>query len=64
MKLQVTFKTPDAAEDAIIDEAQGCYDTLTYLKEFVSKWVRYGEYITVEFNTTKGTAEVLPVERL
>jgi len=32
-------------------------------KEFAGKWVRYGEYVTIEFDTEAGTATVLPAGR-
>jgi len=32
-------------------------------KEFAAKWVRYGELVTIEFDTDAGTATVLPAGR-
>lgn len=32
------------------------------LKEFVAKWVRYGEYVNIKFDTEKGTATVETVK--
>lgn len=29
-------------------------------KAFAAKWVKYGEYVTIEFDTDAGTATVLP----
>lgn len=31
------------------------------MEEFISGWVRGGEYVTVEFDTEAGTAAVVPV---
>jgi hypothetical protein len=31
------------------------------MQEFASRWVKYGEYITIEFDTEAGTATVVPV---
>jgi len=31
-----------------------------FYKESLSKWVKYGEYVTIEFDTLAGTATVVP----
>jgi hypothetical protein len=70
MKFIVTFKTPDAVLDAIErelppaivgnqeEESLRAYE-VEKLAEFVAKWVRYGEYVDIEFDTEAGTATVL-----
>jgi len=74
MKFTVTFKTPDAvyesvkdiAEQAacdIVDADENCdrqSEIRTELMDFTGKWVSWGEIITIEFDTDKGTAIVVP----
>jgi hypothetical protein len=69
MKFIVTFKTPDAVLDAIErelpraiegteEEGLRAYEA-EKLEAFAAKWVRYGEYVDIEFDTEAGTATVL-----
>lgn len=60
MKFQVTFKTPDAVEESLQDENLS-EAQLTKLAGFCSKWIEWGEYIRVEFDTVKGTCKILEV---
>lgn len=76
MKLTVSFKTPDAADYAIEDaledneELEAIEDAEERswkkeeledgLKEALSKWIQYSEYVRIEFDTEAGTATVLP----
>lgn len=46
--------------DKIVRYWGGSLETAEKVVEFVSKWVKYGEYITVEFDTDAGTAVVVP----
>ena len=57
MKFRVTMKTPiaDALEDTIREEEIGGA-VLEMCKE---KWFEYGEYLTVEIDTEKGTCVVV-----
>jgi monoamine oxidase len=75
MKVQVTFKTPDATDDAILAEVErllameaktpdaegeGAADDMYHdARKALKRWVKYGEYVTVEFDTEAGTAVVL-----
>lgn len=83
MKLQITFKTPDAGDDEIdclvrreidkrltnsnvdsasVDEEDKREMSKTLkdgIKEKLSKWIEYGEYITVEFDLEKNIATVI-----
>lgn len=52
MKFRLTFKTPDVA-DQLGD------DILEHHREFIKKFVKHGEYVTIEFDTTKKTAKVV-----
>ena len=64
MKFQVQFKTPDALHYAITDacgkveleKREALLDSLNYT---ANKYVRYGECITVEFDTESQTATVV-----
>jgi hypothetical protein len=74
MKFTITFKNPDAVCDSLNDaacnsiagmedlseEEQECLVELRIdkLSKFVSKWITYSEYITIEFDTKAGTAIV------
>lgn len=57
MKFKVTFKTPDAVDYAIEDLSE---DEQAEAKETARKFVEYGEYVVVEFDTETQTATVLP----
>jgi hypothetical protein len=52
-KATVMFKTPDAL-DQIGDNDE--------LKEFIERFVQWGEYIKIEFDDVANTAVVLEVE--
>jgi hypothetical protein len=51
MKFSVTFKTPGALDGLTED-----------LEPFLKQWIRYSEYVTIDFDTEKGTAEVKRVK--
>jgi hypothetical protein len=74
MKIRVTLKDPDgfyesikrAAEESVchleIDEDER--EALAERRrekagEALGRWVRYGEYVTLEFDTAAGTARVV-----
>ncbi len=57
MKFRVTFKTPDAVDYAVDEYGLEHKDEI---KETARKFVTYGEYITVEFDTETQTATVVP----
>ena len=75
MKFQVTLKDPDGPYDTIQDEAKRQVSEIEGLDEdereslvdervkkmrdFSGPWLKYGEYITVEFDTEAGTAVVV-----
>jgi hypothetical protein len=70
MKIRVMFKTPDAVERAI-DDVVDADDALddedrallkTQADNFICGFVRYGELITIEFDTEAETATVVPVK--
>jgi hypothetical protein len=79
MKIRVTFKTPDALEDAL---AEACpnkklnYETdeweplsedeederavrVEEVKKFLQHYIKYGECVTLEFDTETETVTVL-----
>ena len=77
MKFKVTLKDPDGFYDCITDAVESSLNGTTFsdeeefekiseirrenIKTAISKWVEYGEYITIEFDTTAGTATVVPL---
>lgn len=74
MLICITFKTPDAVEDAIVEalrdefpygasEDEKCEHVrhrLPSLGAAARKWFQYGEYVTVEWNTEDNTCRVVP----
>jgi len=56
MKFIVTFKSPDALDTSLEDYPELDAEKA---KEFAEKWIEYGEYIDIEFDTAKGTATVV-----
>ena len=60
MKIQVTFKTPDAVDYAVINalENEPNADSVEDIKDIISNWVKYDEYVTIEFDTENFTATV------
>ena len=74
MKFTVTLKDPDVLDDAINDAVDKSFPEGLSEEEkelladgrreeyrlFAGKWMKYGEYLTVEFDTEAGTALLLP----
>lgn len=75
MKFIVTIKDPDVFADAVQeavtaevralnldeDEAEAVIERRTEkVNDILERWVEYGEYIRVEFDTDAKTATVLP----
>ena len=72
MKLSITFKDPDVVHDAAYDcvkasipegLSQDEIDMIgemrtAEIKQKLSKWITYGEYVTIEFDLDAGTATV------
>jgi len=58
-KLQIGFKTPDAVHYALEDLDEEERDAA---EGAAAKWVKYGEYCTIEIDTETGEAKVLPVK--
>ena len=72
MKIRINFTDPDgvsyaldeAAEESQLNEGEGTKEEhKEALKGMLKKWVRYGEYCEVEFDTETGTATVIPAQR-
>jgi hypothetical protein len=70
MKIRIGFKTPDAvhyAAEEAVNEASAVLDKyeakekIEDIKDQLSKWVRYGESVTIEFDLETNTARVVPV---
>ena len=75
MKFTVTIKDPDCLHDAIRDavkaevaklelpedEAEDIIETrIEKVSNKLAKWVEYGEYFKIEFDTDANTATVVP----
>jgi hypothetical protein len=57
MKLNITFKTPDAVDYALKDIESK--EEQEDVKNFLSKFISGGEYITICFDTDVETATVV-----
>lgn len=55
MKVQLLFKTPDVTDQ--IDDEDCTEEVLAVL----AKFIRYGEYITVEFDTETNSCVAVPL---
>jgi hypothetical protein len=55
MKIRLNFKTPDVLDNLDGEEAEE-------IQEVADKFIKYGELVTVEFDTEKKTAIVIPVK--
>lgn len=78
MKFKVTFKDPDGVYESLDEAAEGLARDVVgvddeergeiaesrreKIKDFTERWIEYGEYLTVEFDTDEGTATVVPVK--
>jgi hypothetical protein len=76
MKVRCYFKDPDTMPDAVSDavhkserpsgisvgewQSIKASRTCEVQSDIVDKWMDYGEYIMVEFDTDAGTATVIP----
>lgn len=77
MKVQITMKDPDRADDAckaaaeasigVIDDADEREAIVEIrakkARELASRWFEYGEYLTVEIDTDAQTCVVVPVRK-
>jgi hypothetical protein len=77
MKIKITVKDPDGVYESINEAVKKSVASIEGLEDFereemeesrtesvgekLSKWIEYGEYITVEFDTETGEATVIPV---
>jgi len=61
VKIKLTFKNPDAI-DIALSEIDGITDEKKdQARDVLSRWIKYGEYITVEVDTEMGTIIVCEV---
>ncbi len=74
MKLRITFKDPDGVHECVRDaveeslpdgldesEREDLLESRTEAAyEKLKQWLRWKEYVTVEFDTEAGTAAVIP----
>lgn len=66
MKFKITFKTPDALENAAenlerkdFDSEDEFEDAKLEIRGFGGEYVKYGEIVTLEFDTDSQTVQVL-----
>lgn len=57
MKVQVTFKTPDAIDFALEDVPE---DQKDEVRKQLKKYIKYEEYAILELDTDTGNVTVLP----
>lgn len=67
MKFTITFKTPDAL-DSVLNEQDYCdaeeqEEKSEKILSIASKFIKYGEYVNIEFDTDAGTATVVPIKQ-
>lgn len=69
MKIQITFKDPDGVYEAIQEKAESqlvnaedeiIEKRMQSIQKQLESWIKYNEYITVEFDTEAKTATVIP----
>lgn len=60
MKIKLTFKTPDAVYDALNDSNIDDDVKRDRIYAGIGKYVEYGEYLTVEYDTETKTMVVVP----
>lgn len=61
MKILITFKDPDGVSNAILEKrAEDSSLDAEYISNKLSEWIKWDEYITVEFDTEANTATVIP----
>ena len=74
MKFTISFKDPDVVHDAVreaverevnaiesldADEKEDLIETRSEkINDKLDKWIKYGEYVSIEFDTEAGTATV------
>jgi len=59
MKYRMTLKTPDCCNHMLDSADEGTARDNLY--DLVQDYVRYGEYVTLEFDTQARTVTVVPV---
>lgn len=74
MIIRIVMKSPDAVsyavEAAVHEELQSSVgkpvdadeirETISSTLSSIERWVKYGEYVTIEIDTDQGTAVVVP----
>ena len=61
MKVVLTFKCPDVVDDAISNSGLEYENAEAEIRRACNLYVEYGEYVRIEIDTVKQTAEVLRV---
>lgn len=58
MKFQIDFKTPDAVDESLAEHT-GSDDEKAKAKQILSKYVKWGECVSIEVDTSTGKVEVM-----
>ena len=59
-KFQVTFKDPDCLVTGTGKDIDYVDQLPTPARDLTKKFLEFDEYVTIEFDTTEGTAVVVP----
>jgi hypothetical protein len=65
VKIRITFKTPDAVDYAVTEQVQGLPEEEADVQRgrilfSLGKYIKWGEMVTICFDTDAGTATVEP----
>lgn len=58
MKFTLTFKHPNVIDQIESDHGEADFEAI---KEFLPKYIQWGEYIKIEFDTEADTAQVIKI---
>lgn len=60
MKIQMTFKSPDVVYNSLRDAGIDPNEPPIEVEDLLETFIKYDEYVTIEFDTEQGTATVVP----
>ena len=59
MEIQICFKTNDVVDSLFYDNDNFTQDEQDEIKEKLKKWITWGEYVTLSYDTEKDTLTVM-----
>jgi len=67
MRIKITFKTPDAVDYVLnsrvcMENPEKSVELMEEAMNTINQFVKYGEVISVEFDTETNTARVIPIK--